>query len=952
MTTLLVAQDKGNIKGNVYSITEKAEIIGADVKLMIPNTDSVIIVTSTDEMGEFLFEELDYNKYEIKVEYFGYPSLTKSVDLNQSEVTVERFELVLDMNIYKDVVIKADVIASQQKGDTTVFNADAYKVNPDATAEDLIRKMPGVDLSEGTPKVQGENVTKVLVDGKPFFGDDVNSTLKNIPAEMLQGVEIYDERSEQSQFSGIDDGQTTKTINLITRENKREGMFGKFYAGYGHNEDDNYYNIGGTFNHFKGNQRITLLGMTNNINIQNFTSEDISGGMNTRGGGGGNPSGNRGGGRQGGPGGGGGNFMSAQNSGITKTNAAGVNYTNQWGDKVKLTGSYFFNNSVNDVMQTVTRVYDKEINNGQKYEENNIMQTTQNSHRFDARLEYQIDSSNYISFSPNVRIQQMESISQMNNFTLNPAGEYLTRSNNNYNNESNSINASYRFLYNHSFKKPGRTISLSNNSGFNKSNGDSYLNAFNEFIDTTENEDLKQYADNLRKGYNTYVNINYTEPLKNNWRLQANVGFRLQHSEADKETNDYNFVTNQYDVLNERLSNKFESDYLTKFAGLAFAYNKNSFQFNVGANYQLAEITSEALLPNPYTYENSFRNVLPYAMLGYNISKTKSLRFRYSTSTSTPSINQLQNVIDNSNTLILRSGNPDLDQNYDHRLFVNYRSNNTVNNSSFFAMMMLNITNGYVGNSTIIADEPTVISGDIVLQPGMQYIRPVNMDGFYRYMAHAVYSFRLKPIKSNINLNGAYILSNTPGLVNDVKTNSVNSRYSAGLNIGSNISENIDFNIGTQFSYNTLTNSFNKNNDNSFINQNTRFDLNYFILKNLYFNTQLSHQMYSGLYDGYNQNYLLWNMAVGYKFLKNNAGEIKLSVFDLLKQNRAITPINDQFYTQVSSSNVLQQYFMLTFTYNLRKFTGNSSEKDFNGSPENSRFNNPHRGGSIPPGHP
>src|SRR5690606_13955317 len=140
--------------------------------------------------------------------------------------------------------------------------------------------------------------------------------------------------------------------------------------------------------------------------------------------------------------------------------------------------------------------------------------------------------------------------------------------------------------YNHSFKKPGRTISLSNNSGFNKSNGNSYLNAFNEFIDTTENEDLKQYADNLRKGYNTNVNISYTEPLKNNWRLQANVGFRLQHSEADKETNDYNFVTNQYDVLNERLSNKFESDYLTKFAGLAFAYNKNSFQFNVGANYQ------------------------------------------------------------------------------------------------------------------------------------------------------------------------------------------------------------------------------------------------------------------------------------------------------------------------------------------------------------------------------
>lgn len=933
--------ETGTIHGFVYDVKDNSELIGADVILFLPNTDSAYTITTTSETGEFIFENIPFNSYELQVDYFGYPHERVSITLNSSDLKVKDILLKEDQTVYKEVVITGDIIANQQRGDTLVFNADAYKVNPDATAEDLIRKMPGIDLSDGTPKAQGENITKIYVDGKPFFGDDVNSTLKNLPAEMIQNVEIFDEKNEQSRFSGFDDGQTTKTINFVTRENKRQGMFGKFYAGYGYNSDDNYYNIGGVYNHFKGNQRITVLGMTNNINIQNFSSEDLSGGTETRGSG-------RGGAGMGMRGRGGNNFMVNQRGGITTTNAVGMNYTNQWGTNLKLTGSYMFTNSKNYQTETLNRDYLSEVNYGQRYEELNVSNTEEFSHRFDFRLEYQIDSNNYISFSPNLRIQNTESSSTLTSNTFNASNNLLSTSNNVYNSENNSINTGYNFLYNHNFQKKGRTFSISNNTNFNSTNGNTDLYANNTFVDTVDNDELRQLGDNERKGYNTNVNVNYTEPLSDMWRMQANVGFRLQHTESDKVTNDFNSLTNEYDILNPKLSNQFESDYLTKFAGVAVGYFKENFQFNLGTNFQIADISSSAILPNAYEYENSFKNVLPYAAITYTISKTKSLRFRYSTSTNTPSINQLQNVIDNSNTMILRTGNPNLDQNYDHRFFINYRANNIAKNSNFFAMMMLNLTNDYVGNSTYIANEEIVID-DILLKPGMQYIKPINMDGYYRFMTHAVYSFRLKPIKSNVNLNMLYSVSNTPGMVNFVTNNSLNSRYGAGVNIGSNISEDIDFNIGTQVSYNTLRNSMNTASNNSFYNQSTRLDLNYYIMKNLFFNTQLNHQYYTGLSDENNRNFLLWNMALGYKFLKNNQAEIKLSVFDLLKQNQAINITQDQFYRQESISNVLTQYFMLTFTYNLRKFSGSTSEKDFE---RNNSINphNPNRSHQMMPG--
>lgn len=889
-------------------------------EVFLKQDDAVLLSSFTDEFGGFLFENLTPGVYEIDALFIGFDLLSQTFTITDADINAGSLKLKRSSELLEGVTVIGDVQAVRQDGDTSMYNAQAYKVNPDATAEDLIRKMPGIDLTGGTPKTQGENITKVLVDGKPFFGDDVNATLRNLPAEVVSGIQIYDERSEQSQLSGFDDGNTTKTLNIVTREDKRQGMFGKVYAGYGADPefDQNYYNAGLALNSFKGNQRVTLLAQTNNINIQNFSSEDM-------GGSGGGGRGGRGGGRGSR---GGGDMMFSPRNGITNTNAIGLNYSNQWADKLKITGSYFFNNSHTVSLENIERTYLSESTLGQRYTESNTSTSDEFSHRINARLEYQPQEAHYFSFEPNLRIQSSNSLSNVNSKNLFDEAIPLNATENSYMSENAAVSGSYRFLYNYKFAKPGRTFSIANNSGLNNNDAENILQAWNTFEDSTLNYNTDQQSLIDSRGWNTYVNLNYTEPLSQRYNSQVNAGVRYQYSNSDKRTYDADAISGRYEHLNSSLSNQFESRYTTPFAGLALGYRDSVFNWNVGANYQYAYLENERVLPMVDTISQSFQNILPYAAFTYNLGKGSSIRLRYRTSTNTPSVSQLQDVIDNSNPLILRSGNPNLDQNYQHRIFANYRTSNPMRNSNFFAMIMSEITQDYVANHTTIAQEEMVVEG-IPLSRGMQYIRPVNLNGHYRIMSHINYGFRVRPIKSNLNLSANIGTIRTPGLVNDELNYAQNNTIGLGIGLSSNINENIDFNVSTNANYSKVNNTLNTSADNAFYNQISRFDLNYITPIGLFVNTQLQHQYYEGIGSDFSQNFLLWNAAIGYKFLSKRQAEIRLQAYDILNQNQAISRTFTDIYTQDTRSNVLTQYFMLTFTYNLRYFTGNSSEKDF-----------------------
>lgn len=924
------------VRGRV--LDERGEaVVGAEINLKQEEQNILSSFSGLD--GAFELEDLNPGTYELEIYYVGYQVYRQSISITDNSYNLDNIELKPSKEELEAVTVIGEVRAVKQDGDTTMYDARAYKTNPDATAEDLIRKMPGIDLSDGQPKAQGEQIGKVLVDGKPFFGDDVNATLRNLPAEVIASIQIYDERSEQSRFSGFDDGNTTKTLNIVTREDKRQGVFGKVYAGYGADTDfeKDYYNAGFAINSFKGNQRITLLGQTNNINIQNFSSEDLGisqgGGRGGRGGGGGRPGGGGRGRMGGGPGGGGspdGDMFMPRN-GITTTHALGLNYSNQWTNKFKISGSYFFNNARTNALEDIRRTYVGETSAGQYYTENNVSQSEEFSHRINARMEFQPDSSHYFIFEPSLRIQNTRSNSEVLSKNFFDEAHPLNATQNTYTSDGAAVQGSYSLFYNYQFAKPRRTLSLYNMSGFNNRNSESYLMAVNTFEDTALDYETDQQSLLDNKGWNTYANLNYTEPLNEKYTLLANAGIRYLYSESDKKTYDADSITHRYEHLNTELSNEFVSRYTTPFAGLAIGYKDAKIMWNAGANYQYALLDNERVLPYENNIKKGFQNILPYAMFTYDLGNGSSIRLRYRTSTNTPSVNQLQDVIDNSNPLILRTGNPELNQNYQHRLFANYRTSNPMNNSTFFAMIMSEITQDYVANHTIIAQEDMEVDG-VSLARGMQYIKPVNLNGQYRLMGHTNYGIRVKPIKSNLNLSLMLGTTRTPGMINNELNYAQNNTVGVGLGLSSNISEYIDFNVSTNANYSNVKNTLNTSANNAFYNQTSRLDINYLTPFGLFVNTQLQHQYYEGIGNDFSQNFLLWNAAVGYKFLKNRQAEVRLQAYDILNQNQAISRTFTDIYTQDTRSNVLTQYFMLSFTYNLRYFKGNSTEKDFSGN--------------------
>ncbi len=349
--------------GKVIDGVTKTPMIGANV-LIKTVTDSLLRGTVTGADGSFEIARPRIPQVKFEITFLGYRTITQ---IHSMRDPMELGELILleDTKVLGEVVIQGQIPVGEQRGDTTSFNANAFKTQTNAQAEDLIRKMPGITMQGGQIQAQGENVQRILVDGREFFGSDPNIALRNLPADAIDRVEVLDQRSDQSRLTGFDDGNYTKTINIILREDRKNGSFGRVYGGYG---NDDRYSAGGSLNLFKGDQRLSILGLFNNINQQNFSSQDLAGlSANASGGRGGFGGG---GGRWGG--GGNNNFFVGNSGGIVTTNALGLNYSDKWGKKVNFTGSYFFNNTTNTLRQITNRetVVNEDLR--QLYQENLI----------------------------------------------------------------------------------------------------------------------------------------------------------------------------------------------------------------------------------------------------------------------------------------------------------------------------------------------------------------------------------------------------------------------------------------------------------------------------------------------------------------------------------------------------------------------------------------------------
>ena len=907
-----------SVTGVLVDGATNTPVSNATIKLSKADSSITPLLTVSDDKGNFNFKNLANGNYGLTITSIGYGITNKDVTVSGNDVNLGNITIAKTAETLSTVVIN-NTPPVKQSGDTAVYSASQFKVNPDATSEDLIKKMPGITVDKsGSVTAQGETVKKVTVDGRDFFGDDATATLRNLPAEVIDKIQVFDKLSDQAQLTGFDDGNTTKSINIVTKKDMRTGNFGRVYAGYG---TDGRYSGGGNVSFFNNDRRISLLGLVNNVNQQNFSSQDLIGATSGGRGGGG---GRRGGGGGGNFRGGGNNFMVGPQSGIAKTNAFGVNYSDAWGKKIDVTGSYFFNNSNTNNNQTINQQNFITKDSSQYYDENTISDNKNYNNRANLRLTYRIDSSNTIIATSSLNFQNNNSINFVNgNFYTDAAKQNLlskTESDINGNTNGNSLNN--ELLFRHAFSKRGRSISLGVYQTSSNRNGQNYSNQYNNYYKPglLQQDTVKQFSDQKSNSNQYRLNLVYTEPLAPKTQLQINYSPSFQTSKADQETSAFDDGSSKYSLLDTSLSNKFNNTYNTQNTGITFRHGDRNNMISAGVSYQYSELKSSQVFPQVSQIDNSYSNFLANAFSRFKLSNRSNLRIIYRASVSPPSVTQLQNVINNTNALFYTTGNPDLQQQYTNNIIARYTFTNTGKGQSFFANLFFQNINNYVTNATFTSRKDSVLTPTITLHPGTQISKPVNLNGYINARSFFTFGLPLKFLKSNLNWNAGMSYAKQPGMINNVENISNSYNYNLGAVLSSNISEYIDFNLSYAANINTVKNTIQPDLNNNYFTQSIGITANLLTKKGLFFQNDLSNESYKGLSDGFNQNYWLWNMAIGQKFLKNQMGELKLSVFDLLKQNKSITRDVTESYVQDQINQVLQQYFMLTFTYKLKTF--------------------------------
>lgn len=882
-----------NVYGRLVDKTDGSVLVGATVQLynIKDSTQSKYIIADVE--GIFLFQNVDRGFYKVNATSLGYKPYSKLVRVQDVEMNMGNVFIEQDTKVLDDIEVAATVVAMEQKGDTTQYNADAFKVNPDASTLDLVKKMPGIVVDGNGVSSNGETIEQVLLDGKRFFGQDPLLSLNSLPAEVVQRIEVFDQKSERAQFTGVDDGNTTRTMNVVTKEEKRNGQFGKLYAGYG---TDERYKAGMTLNSFKKDQRLTLMGMSNNINQQNFSDEDIAG-----------ISGGRGGFRRGG-----GNMMVGTQNGITQTNGIGLNFTDDWGEKAEFEGSYFFNQTTNSRDQSTNR----EIFRGdslQYYEEEQNTDSENFNHRLNARIKYDINENNQIRFRPSISYQDNSSLDYTDGSTVNESGELINATENNYRSTNKALNMDNYLSYLHKFEKIGRTISAELNTSYRTVDRENYY-------EDLAQDSITQY---LTEEYNYTVGgkLAYTEPVGNTSQLE--LSYELSYQERNSDKNSYivdpESGNKEYSTL---LSNEFTSGYTVHKTELNFSNTAFGKFYRFGVAHQYANLSNQQFDPETGTAHAGFNSILPFAMGRIEIGEDKDVFLMYRTSTSAPSISQLQNVIDNSNPLFISMGNPKLKQSYSHNLMVRYGHPNPDENKSLSNFTRVELTQNYVTNATTYAEQDSVYAGGVTVQEGAQISQPINLNGYWTLNNNTTYSFLLEKLKSNLNTSLGFSFSRLPGEIDGARNVSHNYGGNFRLGLSSNISENLDFNIYYQIAGNTVYNTNNENANTSYLTQTTGGALNWIFGGGFVFRNDIYYQKYNGLSESYDTQYILWNMSVARKFLKDDSMELELSVYDLLGQNQSLSQSVTSAYIQETRTEVLQQYFMLTLTYQLRRFKG------------------------------
>lgn len=896
-----------SITGSIQSNLDKTALPGASV-LLVNNATSTTVASITDTEGRFRFERVATGDYTLRVNYLGFKPYSRPIKMEGKSIALGMVVLEEATATIGEIQVIGRAPLGEQKGDTAQFNAKAFKTAPDASAEELVTKMPGITVQDGRIQAQGEEVRQIMIDGKRYTGEDVNTAIRNISADMIESVQIFDGQSDRAAFSGFDDGNRLKTLNFTTRRDRRHGYVGKVTAGYG---SDDRYMLGASVNYYNGDRRVTVTGLSNNINMFDFSVGETPGGSmrGRRGPFGGSP------------------------SGISNTNMFSINFNDMLGKKVEVSGNYTYSNRDNNNSYYRFRDF---INTDTAYVENSTDNDINDSHRFNLRLQYNINENNRLLVTPTISVQNTDALTNINAFTVDnaesAAAENLTESLTRNQGTGQNINFRNNILYSHRFGNTGRILTTNFTTNYTTSNDKTnQLENTENFADPTENINRDQFIKLDRENFTWEGNVDYSQRLGENSRLQLEYNISNQTNDSDRRTYDFLEETGRYsDVANAPLSNTFSSDYLSQTFGPSYQFRSDKTRFQANMRYQIASLNSNIVYPEVYPIKRNFNSILPSAELEYKFTESRNLNINFRSGTNVPSVADLQDVLDISRPLQLRVGNPNLDQDYQNRINIRYRNFNAETNQVFFVGMFGTITQNYVANSVYTRNIPADFIEGYDPQPGARLSRPENMDGYWNVRSFVNYGQPLNFISSNFNVFGSVGYTRIPGKLDDQVNYANTTNMGVGLNLSSNISEKIDFSISTNSNYNIVQNTLLAQSNNNYYTQNTNLRYNWTMWKGFVYRTELRHQFTSGLTNSVDNNFTLWNMSLSKKLFKNQQGEISFSVNDVLGQNVSVQRNVATDYIEDMQSTVLQRFFMVSFSYNIRKFLSGSAPEENN----------------------
>ncbi len=909
-------QKNGSVKGIAYDTLSRKAVGDATITVLVKKDSSLFTFGMTDNAGRFFLDNIPAGEYRLLITHVGYHNNNKNFSITENEKNIDLGNVVMNdrTKVLEEVLVTNEAPPVTLIGDTVQYNAASFKTQPNASVEQLLKKLPGVEVGkDGTVKAQGQTVNKVLVDGKEFFGNDPKMATKNLPADAIDKVQVYDKLSDQAQMTGFDDGNSEKTINLKLKKDKKKGAFGKITGGGGTDERfEGRFNI----NSFKGARQMSAIGMANNTNAEGFSFMDM---MSFTGelkrmmrGGNGNININIAGDDPTAA------MLGGNNQGIRTIWGGGLNYNNIIGNKIDFTSNYFYNHYNPKTESQIQRQYILS-DSSYFYNQNSLSNNINNSHRLNLGFDYVIDSFHSIKISPSLGYQQTKNNSLSD---YQQTGEGGSLSNNGFSHSvtnSDAYNFRNDLLFRKKFRRRGRTFSLSLQTTLNNSNSDGNLESVNEFFSrgggASRIDSINQFINNQGdlKGYT--ARAVYTEPVFKRSLLEFSVGKSDNKSTNEKITYDYNKGNGKYDQLNDSLTNDFQNVYGYTNAGLRLRTQKKKYNYAVGLSWQRAELEGKITTGiKDSVITKSFTNLLPTARFQYNFSRYKNLTLNYRAFTNQPSVSQLQPVPDISNALNIKEGNPDLKQEFTHNVQVNYMGVNPFKNKNLFAFFNLNRTDN------------KIVNADTLYASGIKKTKPVNVDGVYNLNGDVNLGLPARFLKGTLRIGTNLGYNHGQQFINNV-ANTINT-FSVGPRLGIDMSpaDKVDLSFSAGMNYNKTKYSLQPIFNTSYFSQIYETEFNWQLPKGFYFSTDFSYTINNQLADGFNAQVPLWNASFSKQFLNFNRGELKLRVNDILNRNIGVSRSSNQNYIEDSRVNTLRRFALLTFTYSLSK-TGLSSAK-------------------------